>query len=212
MAPYHHLMVHFPIALWTTATLVILWRAFSDKPLALAAGRVLTPLLVLGVVTGFIAYAIGLAIFPFEAIGSSPLGRNKLIAATWSLAYWTLIAVTVWRLGNRVWEGTARWVMLLLGLLGGALLTVTGALGGHLSGSPSAVSQLFRLLGWEVYARKDAFYKETGISLRADASKLKSQGDKAPQEAPVEDPPSYFALQTFLRNVKEVGGAVEDFT
>ena len=151
MAPYHHLMVHFPIALWTTATLVILWRAFSDKPLALAAGRVLTPLLVLGVVTGFIAYAIGLAIFPFEAIGSSPLGRNKLIAATWSLAYWTLIAVTVWRLGNRVWEGTARWVMLLLGLLGGALLTVTGALGGHLSGSPSAVSQLFRLLGWEVY-------------------------------------------------------------
>src|SRR4030065_952644 len=71
MAPYHHLMVHFPIALWTTATLVILWRAFSDKPLALAAGRVLTPLLVLGVVTGFIAYAIGLAIFPFAAIRSS---------------------------------------------------------------------------------------------------------------------------------------------
>lgn len=41
--------------------------------------------------------------------------------------------------------------MVLLGLLGGGLLTVTGALGGHLSGTPSAVSQLFRLLGWEVY-------------------------------------------------------------
>lgn len=37
------------------------------------------------------------------------------------------------------------------GALGGILLTVTGTLGGHLSGSPSAVSQLFRLLGWEVY-------------------------------------------------------------
>jgi uncharacterized membrane protein len=151
MAPYHHLMVHFPIALWTTATLVIIWRTFSDKPLAQAAGRVLTPLLALGVVSGFIAYFIGLAIFPFEAIGTSPLGRNKLIAATWTLAYWTLIAVTVWRLGNRVWEGPARWVMLGLGALGGILLTVTGALGGHLSGSPSAVSQLFRVLGWEVY-------------------------------------------------------------
>jgi hypothetical protein len=151
MAPYHHLMVHFPIALWTTATLVILWRALSDEPLAQAAGRVLTPLLVLGVVTGVIAYFIGLSVFPYEAISSSPLGRNKLIAATWALAYWTLIAITVWRLGERVWQGTSRWVMLFLGLLGGGLLTVTGALGGHLSGSPSAVSQLFRLLGWEVY-------------------------------------------------------------
>lgn len=151
MAPYHHLMVHFPIALWTTATLVILWRALSDTALAQAAGRLLTPLLVLSVITGFIAYFIGLSVFPYEAISSSPLGRNKLIAATWTLAYWTLLAITVWRLGEQVWRGTSRWVMLLLGLLGGGLLTVTGALGGHLSGSPSAVSQLFRLLGWEVY-------------------------------------------------------------
>jgi len=67
------------------------------------------------------------------------------------------------------------------------------------------------LLGWEVYARKDAFYKETGISLRADASKLKAQGDQGRQEAEVVDPPVYFALQTFLRNAQEVGGAVEDF-
>lgn len=67
------------------------------------------------------------------------------------------------------------------------------------------------LLGWEVYARKDAFYKETGISLRADASKLKAQGDQGRQEAEVADPPIFFALQTFLRNAQEVGGAVEDF-
>jgi len=158
MAPYHHLMVHFPIALWTTAALVILWRALSDGALAQAAGRVLTPLLILSVVTGAIAYAIGLAVFPFEAISASPLGRNKLIAATWALAYWTLLAVTVWRLGERVWDGASRWVMLLLGLLGGGLLTVAGALGGHLSGTPSAVSQLFRLFGWEVYT---TFYVPT---------------------------------------------------
>lgn len=151
MAPYHHLLVHFPIALWTTAALVILWRALSDAPLAQAAGRVLTPLLALSVLSGIVAYLIGLAVFPFEAISSSPLGRNHLLAATWSLAYWTLILVTTWRLGERVWVGARRWVMLLLGLLGGGLLSVTGALGGHLSGSPSAMSQLFRLLGWEVY-------------------------------------------------------------
>ncbi len=151
MAPYHHLLVHFPIALWTTAALVILWRAFSDGPLAQAAGRVLTPLLALGVLTGLIAYFIGLSVFPFETITASPLGRNHLLAATWSLAYWTLILIATWRFGERVWEGLRRWVMLLLGALGGGLLTVTGTLGGHLSGSPSAVSQLFRLLGWEVY-------------------------------------------------------------
>lgn len=151
MAPYHHLMVHFPIALWTVAALVILWRTFSDGALAQAAGRVMVPLLALSVVTGAIAYVIGLMVFPYETITASPLGRNKLIAATWSLAYWTLLAVTVWRLGDAVWEGTRRWVMLGLGVLGGILLAVTGALGGHLSGSPSALSQLFRLLGWEVY-------------------------------------------------------------
>ncbi len=151
MAPYHHLMVHFPIALWTVAALIIILRALSDGELARNAARVLAPLLALGVVTGVVAYAIGLAVFPFEAISASPLGRNKLIAATWALAYWALLAITVWRLGDAVWEGAKRWIMLLLGLLGGGLLTVAGALGGHLSGTPSAVSQLFRLLGWEVY-------------------------------------------------------------
>ena len=66
------------------------------------------------------------------------------------------------------------------------------------------------LLGWEVYARKDTFYKETGISLRMDASKLKAQGTDAAH--PVEpDPPHFFALQNFLRNAAEVGSAVEDF-
>ncbi len=151
MSPYHHLLVHFPIALWTVAALVIVLRALSDGTLARNAATVLVPLLALGVLTGVVAYAIGLSVFPYEAISSSPLGRNKLTAATWALAYWTLLAVTVRRLGESVWQGASRWVMLLLGLLGGGLLTVTGALGGHLSGSPSAVSQLFRLLGWEVY-------------------------------------------------------------
>jgi uncharacterized membrane protein len=34
MAPYHVVLVHFPIALWMTATLAIVIRALSDGPLA----------------------------------------------------------------------------------------------------------------------------------------------------------------------------------
>lgn len=75
----------------------------------------------------------------------------RLTAATWALAYWALLLVTCWRLGKRVWQGGRRWVMVLLGLLGGVLLTVAGTLGGHLAGNPSGVSRLLRLAGWEVY-------------------------------------------------------------
>ena len=67
------------------------------------------------------------------------------------------------------------------------------------------------LLGWEVYARKDTFFKETGISLRMDASKLKSQGDQAGQQVEQVNPPLYFALQNFVRNAAMISAAVEDF-
>ncbi|MCS7089969.1 MAG: Gfo/Idh/MocA family oxidoreductase [Limisphaera sp.] len=67
------------------------------------------------------------------------------------------------------------------------------------------------LLGWEVYARKDAFYKATGISLRADASKLKAQGNQADAQTESADPPVYFALEAFVRNSREVSNAVRDF-
>jgi ABC-type glucose/galactose transport system permease subunit len=41
--------------------------------------------------------------------------------------------------------------MLGLAGLGAGLLTVTGTLGGHLTGTATAVSQVLRYLGWEVY-------------------------------------------------------------
>jgi hypothetical protein len=65
------------------------------------------------------------------------------------------------------------------------------------------------LLGWEVYARKDQFYKETGIALAAGGSKqtaLGSKGDESPAL-----PPLYTALEVFLGNCAEVDAAVEDF-
>jgi len=67
------------------------------------------------------------------------------------------------------------------------------------------------LLGWEVYARKDVFYKETGIALVANASKSTGQNEGV-EEAPFTNTPLAFALEAFLANVNEVSGAVEDFT
>lgn len=68
------------------------------------------------------------------------------------------------------------------------------------------------LLGWEVYARKDTFYKETGIALVANATKLVAQGDKPVEEAPFADHPLHYALESFLINANELTTAVEDFS
>ena len=68
------------------------------------------------------------------------------------------------------------------------------------------------LLGWEVYARKDQFYKETGIALIANATKLTNLGEKATDEAAYTSTPLYYALEAFLTNVNAVSSAVEDFT
>jgi hypothetical protein len=151
MAAYHIVLVHFPIALWTTAALAILIRALSDSPFAKACDRVLVPLLVLGIAGGVAAYVVGLLVWPWDALASSPLGRNHMLAATWSLAYWTLVAVVRWRAGDAIWNGAGRWIMLGLAGLGTGLLTIAGTLGGHLSGTATLVSQMLRLLGWEVY-------------------------------------------------------------
>ena len=67
------------------------------------------------------------------------------------------------------------------------------------------------LLGWEVYARKDNFYKETGIVLAAGSSKQTALVDKPTGDAPAALPPLYYALEAFLANCSEVGTAVEDF-
>lgn len=67
------------------------------------------------------------------------------------------------------------------------------------------------LLGWEVYARKDAFYKETGIALVANASKSTGTEANPDDAATVTNSPLYFALEAFLTNTDLVHGEVEDF-
>ena len=67
------------------------------------------------------------------------------------------------------------------------------------------------LLGWEVYARKDNFYKETGIVLAAGSSKQTALVDKPTGEAAAPLTSLYYALEAFLANCPEVSNAVEDF-
>ncbi len=67
------------------------------------------------------------------------------------------------------------------------------------------------LLGWEVYARKDEFYKETGIALVANATKLVAQGSKPVEEAPYSSTPLHYALEAFITNTGNLAAGVEDF-
>ena len=65
------------------------------------------------------------------------------------------------------------------------------------------------LLGWEVYARKETFYKETGIALVANASKSVNQGDQpGGHEAPTNSA-LYYALDNFLRNTADLLAAAD---
>jgi hypothetical protein len=153
MGPYHALMVHFPVAFWTAGAVILITRALSEGPLARAFDRVLVPFLLLGVVTGVVAYALGLMVWPPDTLQTSPLGRNHMMAATWSLFYWAAVLILRWWVGERIWDGLVnRLIMLGLGALGAGLLTVTGTLGGHLHGAPTFLSDVLREVGWEVYA------------------------------------------------------------
>jgi len=151
VAPYHAVLVHFPVALWTTVALLVLYRTFSNSVLAHAADKVLVPLLLLSILSGLAAVVSGLLIFPLEAAGASPLIRNHILAASWSLAYWTAFLVTRWINGDTVWQGANRWMMLGLAILGTVLIVVTGTLGGHIAGKPTTVSIVIKWLGWDVY-------------------------------------------------------------
>jgi len=158
MAAYHVVLVHFPIALWMTATLAILWRAVSDGPLAMAIDRALVPLLALGLISGVAAYLVGTQVWPWETITSTPLGRNHMLLASWTVAYWAVILAIRWLKGEAVWQGVTRWTMAALAILGAALLGITGTLGGHLVGIYTDVAGMLRALGWEVYT---TFYVPT---------------------------------------------------
>ncbi len=56
------------------------------------------------------------------------------------------------------------------------------------------------LLGWEVYARKDKFYKETGIALLANATQLDAQNQDPTEDDPNVESPLWYALKEHMDN------------
>lgn len=151
MAAYHVVLVHFPIALWLASALLIFLRVIGDGPVGQAADKALPVFLVLGVLFGGIAYAVGLMVWDWPALSGTPMGRNHMLTATWSLAYFTLLAITRLMQGDALWHGLPRLVMLVLSGVGVVLVGITGTLGGHLVGNYTEVGQVLRMLGWEIY-------------------------------------------------------------
>ncbi|MEM1125846.1 MAG: Gfo/Idh/MocA family oxidoreductase [Bacteroidota bacterium] len=56
------------------------------------------------------------------------------------------------------------------------------------------------VLGWEVYARKDDFYKEKGIALVANATQLDALEQDATYDDPNVESPLWYALKDFMTN------------
>lgn len=155
LAPYHSVLVHFPVAVWTTTALVVAFRVFFDNSYAKAAGKLLPLLAGLGVASGIAAYVAGFFIFSPTAAGASPLIRNHILGGSWSIAYWSVFGITAWRLGESAWHGMNDWLMLALAGLGTFFITITGTIGGHIAGNPTSVSMMLEMLGWDVH---DTFF------------------------------------------------------
>lgn len=173
MGVYHLLVQAFPIVLWYTALLFILVRALSDGSFSQGLAKAITPLILLGLLGGIVTYALGFLVWPLGAVTSSPLGRNHILLATWTLVYWTVLLIFAWRLGDALWRGLNRWLMPLLSAMGVALLTITGTLGGSTAHNPSAVSDVVRfLLGWEIYTTLYVPNLVLGLSLVASIALL----------------------------------------
>lgn len=90
-------------------------------------------------------------IWPLDTAISTPLGRNKIAMALWTTVFWSVLAAYVWQVGDALWQGSNRFILLGLALIGTLMAAVTGALGGVLAGNPTPVARLIRAFNWEIY-------------------------------------------------------------
>jgi predicted dehydrogenase len=67
------------------------------------------------------------------------------------------------------------------------------------------------ILGWEVYARKENFFKETGIVLAANATKLVAQGESGKSAFVYDFNSLYYAVEAFVNNAFKHQNAVNEF-
>lgn len=151
MTGTHAMLSHFPIGFWALATLMILVGAFLPGKMAELSRAALLPVLVLSLLGALATLTIGFLIWPMEANLASPLARNHILMALWSLGIFTMLTVLVWRAGGGAFDGARRWVLVILALTGALMFASAGTLGGHLVGATTAFSAVLGLMGWEVY-------------------------------------------------------------
>ena len=158
MTAYHHIMAHFPIALLLISTLFMLLRIISNHSTLVSLEKSVPGLLVFGLLGSIAAFITGMILWPLEASLSSPMAKNKILFSAWAMMAWLSVAVVRIRAGSDLWQRQLKWPVMLLAIIAAGLLSVSGALGGYLMGSPSDFSTLLNLLGWNVY---QTFYSAT---------------------------------------------------
>ncbi|AMD02649.1 MULTISPECIES: DUF2231 domain-containing protein [Halomonas] len=151
MAAMHHMLVHFPLAFWSLSILMILLGALAKGHIAELSRAALLPVLAISVLSGLVAIVSGLIVWPMQANITSPLARNHILMAFWSLGIFTMLTVLVWRAGDSAFEGSRRWALVILALTGGLMFAAAGTLGGHMLGEATPWSAVLGLLGWNVY-------------------------------------------------------------
>ncbi|WLI72734.1 hypothetical protein [Halomonas alkalicola] len=151
MTGTHAMLSHFPIGFWALATLMILVGAFLPGKMAELSRAALLPVLVLSLLGAVATLTIGFLIWPMEANLASPLARNHILMALWSLGIFTMLTVVVWRAGASAFDGARRWALVVPALTGALMFASAGTLGGHLVGATTAFSAVLGLMGWEVY-------------------------------------------------------------
>lgn len=161
MAPYHHIAVHFPVALLGIAFLLLVARGTTrNEWVGRLEDLALVPLLLLGIAGAVAALVTGVTIWPMDAALTSTMGRNKLLMASWLIATWSVVLILRALAGRAIWTGRRRIVLLCLGTFGAFMLATVGSLGGHLLGAPSRFSDLLHQFGWSVY---QTFYAPDGV-------------------------------------------------
>jgi len=160
------------------------------------------------------------------------LGVHQIDIANW---YFNAQPLSATGFGSLVqWKDERRVpdnVLVLLEYPGGVFLTYEATLGnsfeaelGLFYGTDCAIMMRERrawmfkeadapLLGWEVYARKDAFYSESGIVLGAGNTKQDAQAKKDTPADNVVDPKSslQYAFGSFLKNCDTLASGVANF-
>lgn len=160
MSGIHHMLVHFPLGFWALATLMILVGSFFNGRLAEVSREALLPILVLSLLAAAITIVSGLLVWPLDAALYSPLTRNHILTALWSLGVFVMLTVLVWRAGSSAFDGVRRWVLVILALTGMLIFATTGTIGGHMVGATTQFSELLKLFGWDVY---HTFYVPTWV-------------------------------------------------